>query len=120
MSLERPPTNLARAVESRLPGAYNAFYARVTSANSGLPVQATSWWRSTAKNKSVGGARDSQHLLALGLDLVYPNAAVRALGKERMQKLGLVVIDEGDHVHTQLYNAGVLWAAGVFAQLGLA
>jgi len=115
-----PPFQLANAVESRVPGGYAWFRSRVESANAGLPVRASSWWRSPTKNQTVGGQQYSQHLLGFAIDLVYANAQARASGIARMKQLGLWTLDEGDHVHVQLFPAGTLENLGVYRSIGLA
>lgn len=74
-------------------------------------TQLTSWYRSPAKNRLVGGNPESQHQLALGTDWVTsrPLDFVRA-----MQRQGLVAVDEGDHVHVQAFRRGELRRLGFF------
>lgn len=109
MALERPPTQLARAVESYAPGIWQYFLGALQAAINPMPelVRLTSWWRSPAKNVSVGGVEDSQHLAGLAVDLVFPTASSRRTGIARLQAQGLTVIDEGDHVHAQVLRADV-------------
>lgn len=67
----------------------------------------TSWYRSPAKNLAVGGSPFSQHLLAWAVDWAMPpgqNTAMVKLARE----LGMVGVDEGDHVHVQMYPAGTI------------
>jgi len=94
--LQAPPAWLAAWEPVR------EFVRRVERA---LPADAiaTSWWRGLAENARVGGHPYSQHLLGTAADwLPHPEIAARA------RAAGLVVVDEGDHVHTQLYPAGSL------------
>jgi len=70
-------------------------------------ARVTSWYRTPEHNADVGGAPRSQHLLGLGIDVVVPEAdRARALQVARF--LGLVAIDEGNHIHIQRYEAGTL------------
>jgi len=72
----------------------------------------TSWWRSPRANRVAGGARESQHIFALALDL----AGTRDQRREIMsaaRRVGLVAVDEGSHVHVQAFPAGALGRAGV-------
>jgi len=66
-------------------------------------VQATSWWRSRLDNARVGGHPNSQHLTGLAVD-VLPDAAGEAFA-QFARRVGLVVVDEGDHFHVQRYLA---------------
>jgi hypothetical protein len=70
-------------------------------------VAVTSWWRSSARNAAAGGAALSQHLLGLAVDLVAgsPLELARAL-----ERAGVVVVVERDHVHAQSARAGI-WDA---------
>lgn len=97
-----PPAELQR----RWGPLYRQFFELVRAGSAGIPVSTvTSWWRSPARNVSVGGAVYSQHLLGFALDLVTPRPAalVRSLNA-----VGLVAIDEKDHVHVQAYPAGAI------------
>lgn len=105
MALERPPAAIARNVEAHVPGAYEWLYQQLEAIHRDLPATATSWWRSKAKNASVGGAADSQHLLGLAIDIVYPSSLIRRTAIPRLQAAGFTVIDEGDHVHVQVFRA---------------
>ena len=76
----------------------------------------TSWGRSPFGNDEVGGVSTSYHLLLMGVDWVWSEAELMATtvsdkggatrnGKERMKilgpRLGLLVLDEGTHLHLQ-------------------
>mgnify|MGYP005815357511 CR=1 FL=1 len=63
----------------------------------------TSYVRSPERNKLVGGAVDSRHLIALAADVSYhPNVAPRlATAKRQALKLGMTLIREDDHDHLQ-------------------
>lgn len=65
-------------------------------------LSVTSWWRSPARNKSVGGTRNSRHLMGLGVDLVPDVGESRAEVMATARKLGLQVVDEQDHIHIEL------------------
>jgi Peptidase M15 len=100
VAAQRPPPEL----EAAWGPLYREFLERVSAGAAGIPVSAvTSWWRSRSRNSSVGGAIYSQHLLGFALDLVTPRPT--ALVKS-LNAVGLVAIDEGDHVHVQAYRAG--------------
>lgn len=67
----------------------------------------TSWWRSSARNMAVGGATYSQHLLGWAVDWSLDPGRNRDLVRVA-EEIGLVGVDEGDHVHVQMYPAGVI------------
>lgn len=70
-----------------------------------LRVTMTSWGRTIRKNAAVGGAARSQHLVWTAADFAGPD---QAIVKRRALSVGLIAIDEGDHVHVQLFPAGRL------------
>lgn len=73
--------------------------------SAGAPgVRVTSWYRDPQYNARVGGAPNSQHTLGLALDVAHDSAGA-ALAREA-RRVGLVVLDEGDHFHIQRYAAG--------------
>ena len=117
MALERPPNQIVYAVERQAPGIYAGFFGALAAAHQGIPVSATSYWRSSTKNESVGGASASQHLIGTAIDLTYPNYQARQAAISRMRAQRLIVVDEGDHVHVQAWSAGT--AAPLIRWLGL-
>jgi uncharacterized protein YcbK (DUF882 family) len=103
VAYQRPPADLIE----RNRRAIHAFLVRVNAVGQGFPDgRITSWYRDPWHNRSVGGAASSQHLTATALDVVVPRARVAALVREA-RWAGLTAIDEGDHVHLQLFPAGV-------------
>jgi Peptidase M15 len=80
-----------------------AFWERAYPIGLDLAVAITSWQRTVLGNAQVGGHPESQHLLATAWDVSGPDQATYA---ERARGAGLVAIDEGDHVHVQLFQAG--------------
>ncbi len=66
-------------------------------------VQITSWVRTPAKNDEVGGEVDSQHLIGTAVDVVGPNLPYFAI---RCTEEGLICVNEPDHLHVQLFQAG--------------
>ena len=61
----------------------------------------TSWFRSDAHNRVVGGVPHSAHRFALGVDLVYDAPVDAAAITEDARRLGLKLLREGDHDHVQ-------------------
>jgi hypothetical protein len=86
-------------------GSVQTFYLRAYAIGQGLNVRVTSWQRSRSHNREVSGAEASQHLIATAWDVAGPDQNVYM---QRAQAAGLVAINEGDHVHVQLYRAGVV------------
>lgn len=61
----------------------------------------TSGYRHPLWNETVGGAATSQHQVWLGTDIVLWYATDLAAFKKQAGRLGLTVVDEGDHLHLQ-------------------
>ena len=76
----------------------------------------TSWGRSPFGNDEVGGVVTSNHTIMMAVDWAWSEAEIMATtvsngagttmnGRERMKtfgpRLGLQVIDKGDHLHVQ-------------------
>lgn len=68
-------------------------------------VQVTSWWRSPAHNREVGGEPFSQHLVGLAFDVVGPGSVRVA---QRWREAGGVAVQTPTHVHLQVWPAGTL------------
>lgn len=84
------------------------FVKRAYPIGEDLNVAISSFHRTRSKNTEVGGAESSQHLLAIAWDVVGPDVALYAA---RARRAGLVVVEEGDHVHVQRFARGVLPAS---------
>lgn len=83
------------------------FERRADQASAGLPLRLTSWGRTKARNKAIGGARSSQHLLWTAADFAgSPAAKAELLRRWRAMGPTHFGVDEGDHVHIQLFRAG--------------
>lgn len=65
----------------------------------------TSWFRDSVENRRVGGHELSQHRLGFAFDWVGQDMRNFQLAAEQ---LGFIAIDEGDHVHVQFFQAGVV------------
>lgn len=90
------------------------FLVALGQAQPGPSVRATSWWRDVETNRRVGGAPDSQHLLALALDVVGEKFEIEQLA-HRLRQLGIVAIQERTHLHLQLLPAGMAREIGLLA-----
>jgi len=67
----------------------------------------TSWLRSKKHNEEVGGHPESLHLVGLAVDVVFDSHGQKMDGIHMAERLGLLAIDEGDHVHVQVgHNNG--------------
>jgi len=107
MNFQVPPDPMLVAFEP----VYREFIRRLLFVLRSEPAEPTSWWRSEAQNRAVGGATDSQHLFGFALDIV-------AARPDRIEQLareaGLIAVVEMDHVHVQLFPAGFLRQFGLF------
>lgn len=70
----------------------------------------SSWYRDENHNASVGGSYESQHRTATAIDIA---PQVPPWFVDSLQRRGLIVVQEGDHTHIQLWPAGALSRAGV-------
>ena len=61
----------------------------------------TSWLRTPARNEAVGGAKRSKHLFGLAVDCVLDDPSKAKNLVKSAGEMGLVAIEEGDHVHIQ-------------------
>jgi hypothetical protein len=111
MTLQAPPASIVRALRPELE-AFISRLRRVTAPGLGV----SSWWRSRAHNAAVGGALYSQHLLGLAVDTTPFAGADRRALVAAFARVGLVPLEEGDHVHVQAYRAGAIPPA-VFIRL---
>jgi hypothetical protein len=68
-----------------------------------VPCSVTSWGRSAKHNAApdVAGHPDSWHRLWLGADVVLDSPADEKSFARQCARLGLRVLDEGDHFHVQ-------------------
>lgn len=70
-------------------------YAKSTGAS------ITSWGRTAARNKKVGGVVNSYHLRFLACDVVYDKKPTLAIAKAAAAAQGLLLVRESDHDHLQ-------------------
>lgn len=83
------------------------FIRRFNYGARGFGGRVTSYVRSPEKNRAVGGAPNSQHLYGLAADVV-PASGQRNQLTASLRAAGLIVIDEGNHLHIQRLPAGTL------------
>ncbi len=104
MTLDRPPDELI----NRYLDFYRWLVPRLNVMLEVFPgAEPTSWFRTEAQNMAVDGATYSQHLLAWAVDWQMPRGQNRDM-VNLARELGMVGVDEGDHVHVQMYPAGVI------------
>lgn len=76
-----------------------------------LPFDVTSWYRDPVHNRNVGGAPNSQHLIAAAIDVVpRPGVAVEELANAFVS-LGYTAVVEPDHLHVQVWPRSPLGSA---------
>lgn len=68
----------------------------------------TSWFRSVARNRALGGVPYSAHVFGLAVDVVYDSTPTVTERHNWGSRLGLRVIVEDDHDHLQPLD----WQAG--------
>ena len=66
-----------------------------------VPMSVTSWGRSEKRNKAVGGAAQSRHLIWQAVDIVLDKKADKSKLYIECDRFGLRVLDEKDHYHIQ-------------------
>jgi hypothetical protein len=86
------------------------FVGRATQLYQQFPFQVTSFGRTASRNAAVGGAAHSQHLLWTAADLVPNGYGSMSDLEDAANASGLFgyVLNEGNHVHVQLFAANQL------------
>lgn len=77
------------------------FVSRLALLRTQAAFSVTSWWRTAARNASVGGSPSSLHLIGFAVDLVPDDGVSREGLLACALKVGLHGIVESDHVHVQ-------------------
>lgn len=117
MPVEAPPVAIIRAVDRVFPGLLRDAVSDIRGALALFPgTQVSSWYRTPQRNREVGGAGASQHLIGFAFDLVPPRPVWSSVATW-LRQARWTVIDEGDHLHAQVFKADaraiafVRWAA---------
>ena len=112
-----PPVYTQFLLDQLAPGVWSFFLGAANSGLGGLgAVRVTSWWRTVSRNRSVGGHPESQHLVGTAADACTSDNARAA---RQLAQRGLIAIDEGDHVHFQVWPAGTLARFGILDRVGV-
>lgn len=104
MGTGRPPSWIARRVESYLPGIYESIASDIRRVQAAHRAVLTSWYRSREENQRAYGAGSSQHLIGLAIDLVPPRGQWGATKEWLRRNRWGYVLDEGDHLHAQVFR----------------
>jgi len=117
-----PPIDTVRFFERLIPGLWLKWITAADHAlreiddDAGGDTIITSWFRSPAENRRVGGDPDSQHLVGLALDIVPGKPSIQlavAEASSRFAEAGFLVVPTSTHLHVQTFPAGLLRDAGV-------
>lgn len=77
------------------------FLLAVISLSVEFDLSVTSWIRTRARNHKVGGMPHSLHMMGLAVDVVLDNETDTMLFLSKARSLGLIALDERDHIHLQ-------------------
>jgi len=80
----------------------SAFVQNILTLTTLFKGSVTSWFRSKERNKQVGGHSRSLHLCGLAVDIVLDDDTLKHEFFKMCVRLGLRVVDEGDHYHVQI------------------
>lgn len=115
MAATQPPAEFLRWMETRLgQGFWQYFVSKVnaTLREVGEPVRITSWYRSPTGNQRESGKATSQHLIGTAIDFsdVVPGGGMPLGLRQKVVRAARAngwgfVLDEGDHIHAQLWVA---------------
>lgn len=123
MSVQPPPVGVWQPIEYMFPGIWGRFVraANASLADIGPGAIVTSWYRTAADNRRVGGDPESQHQLGLAFDVAWSGPTDWELPdswqsrcRRALVAQGFEVADEGDHVHAQVLKAGQARRLGLF------
>ena len=77
------------------------FWERINALCGAYDGSVTSGWRSAKRNHDVGGVQTSFHRVGLGADVTLDSIINKGPFMQHADRLGLVALDEGDHIHLQ-------------------
>ena len=95
------------------------FLRRLGRVPVGTSLVVTSWYRSPADNIRAKGSTDSQHLLAIAIDVDGEELELARFRRD-CRAVGLIAVDAGSHTHVQLLPAGTARRVGLFDELAAA
>jgi len=116
-----PPASIAWITEAWAPGVYTWFWDALIRGVGPVWEEGdfvSSYWRDPGWNASVGGHRDSQHLVALGIDLTFKRVSTKEAALRGATAQGLVAVDEGTHAHIQAFPPGIIRSGGLLDRIG--
>jgi len=77
------------------------FLERMMALSGRFRFRVKSYYRSPLSNLEVGGVSNSLHQLWLAMDIVLEDTSHTLEFINAAQRLGLVALDESDHIHVQ-------------------
>ena len=77
------------------------FWERINALCGAYDGSVTSGWRSAKHNHDVGGVQTSWHRVGMGADVVLDSEFDKGPCIQHADRLGLLALDEGDHLHLQ-------------------
>lgn len=77
------------------------FLWRMIAMSTRYPFRVTSFYRDKDSNLAVGGHPHSRHQFWLAMDVILRNQDDKAGFITDAKRLGLVIVDEPDHIHIQ-------------------
>lgn len=98
-------TKLDRAKDPRHGMNVACFAFLINTLTTIYPASVTSWFRTEARNRDVGGSPDSLHQIGLAVDLIFQRESDRASFTQAAKRLGLQCVFEGDHLHVEFDHA---------------
>ena len=78
------------------------FLWRMIAMSTRYHFRVTSYYRDKQSNDELGGHPHSRHQFWLAMDIILQNQDDRQSFMVDAKRLGLVVVDEGSHLHVQV------------------
>jgi len=111
-----PPASVIPEVERAFPGAYTVIWDAIQAASRFPGAELTSWYRTPEANAALtGGARYSQHQLALAFDVYAANLgelAAHLRAAVPRARVSIAPPGQPPHVHVQALAGERVRAAG--------